>query len=170
MTVPSCSAVPVARKSMGLATEEPGKSLLFSSSASGPSILGTLRPPFESASVSMTPGPPAWVTMAKFLPFNSGRVKIQPTVVSSSREKQRTIPALRKRASTAESLEAMAPVCEDAARLPLSLEPALMAAILQPLRIRLLAWKSSLSGLAMFSIYSSFTFESFFASKCSSMY
>ena len=137
---------------MGLATDEPGKSFAFSSSAKGPSIRGTLSPPFERASVSMTPGPPAWVTMAKFLPFSGGRVKMQPTVVSSSREKQRTMPVLRKRASTAESLLAMAPVWEEAARLPLSDEPALMAAMRQPLRIRLPAWKSSLSGLAMFSI------------------
>ena len=48
---------------------------------------------------------------------------IQPTVVSSSREKHLTIPALRNKASTAESLEAIAPVCEDAALLPLSLAP-----------------------------------------------
>ena len=46
----------------------------------------------------------------------------------------------------------MAPVWLEAARLPLSDEPALMAAMRQPLRIRLLAWNSSLSGLAMFSI------------------
>ena len=77
---------------------------------------------------------------------------MQPTVVSSSREKQRTMPALRKRASTAESLVAMAPVCDDAARLPLSLEPLFMAAILHPLRISELAWKSSLSGFDMFSM------------------
>ena len=137
---------------MGLATEEPAKSLVFSSSANGPSILGTFSPPFDRASVSITPGPPACVTMAKFLPCSGGSVKIHPTVVSSSREKQRTIPALRNRASTAESLEAMAPVWLEAARLPLSDEPALMAAMRQPLRIRLLAWNSSLSGLAIFSI------------------
>ena len=95
---------------MGLATDEPGKSFPLSSSANGPSIFGTLRPPFDKASVSITPGPPAWVTMAKLRPFKGGRVKIQPTVVSSSREKQRTIPALRKSASTAASDEAIAPV------------------------------------------------------------
>lgn len=58
--------------------------------------------------------------MAKFFPFNSGKVKTHPTVVSSSREKQRTMPALRNKASTAESELAIAPVCEEAARLPLS--------------------------------------------------
>jgi len=39
------------------------------------------------------------------------------------------MPALRNKASTAESLEAMAPVWLDAALLPLSLEPALIAAM-----------------------------------------
>ena len=64
---------------------------------------------------------------------------MHPTVVNSSREKHRTIPALRNRASTAESLDAIAPVWLDAARLPLSLDPALMAAIRHPFRIKLLA-------------------------------
>ena len=109
-------------------------------------------PPFDSASVSITPGPPAWVMMAKFLPVKRGSVKMQPTVVSSSREKQRTMPALRKRASTAESLLAMAPVWLLAARLPAALLPALMAAMRQPLRMSEVAWKSSLSGSAMFSM------------------
>ena len=77
---------------------------------------------------------------------------MHPTVVSSSREKHLTMPALRKRASTAESLLAMAPVCDEAARLPLSELPALMAAMRQPLRISDAAWKSNLSGFAMFSI------------------
>ena len=168
--MPSCSGVPVARMSIGLATAEPGKSFDFSSSASGPSILGTLSPPFDKASVNITPGPPACVTMAKLRPLSSGSVKIQPTVVSSSREKQRTMPALRNSASTAESLEAMAPVWLEAALLPLSDAPALIAAMRHPLRISELAWKSSLSGSAMFSTYSSFTFESVSGLKCSSIY
>ena len=84
--------------------------------------------------------------MAKFFPFNSGKVNTQPTVVNSSREKQRTIPALRNNASTAESELAIAPVWEDAARLPLSELPALIAAILQPFLINEEAWKSNLSG------------------------
>ena len=91
-------------------------------------------------------------------------MKIQPTVVSSSRLWQRTMPALRNSASTAASLDAMAPVCDDAALLPLSEEPALMAAMRQPLRMSELAWKSNLSGLAMFSMYKSLTGESFSAS------
>jgi hypothetical protein len=62
------------------------------------------------------------------------------------------MPALRNSASTAESLEAMAPVCEDAARLPLSDAPALIAAMRHPLRINELAWSSNLSGLDIFSI------------------
>ena len=152
MAMPRCSGVPVARMSLGLATDAPGKSRLFSSSASGPSIFGTLSPPLDSASVSITPGPPAWVTMAKLRPVSGGSVKIQPTVVSSSLEKQRTMPALRNSASTAESLLAMAPVCDDAARLPLSLLPALMAAMRHPLRMSDEAWKRSLSGLLTFSM------------------
>ena len=165
-----CSGVPVARMSMGFETEAPGKSFAFSSSAAAPSSFGTLRPPFDRASVSITPGPPACVTMAKLDDWGAPIENTHPTVASSSREKQRTMPALRNSASTAESLDAMAPVCDEAARLPLSLEPALMAAILHPLRMSDEAWKSSLSGLLMFSIYSNFTFGSRSASKCSSMY
>ena len=81
-----CSGVPVARISIGFPTAAPGKSLPFNSSASSPSNFGTFSPPLLSASVSITPGPPAWVIMAKFFPCNSGKVKIHPTVVSSSRE------------------------------------------------------------------------------------
>jgi hypothetical protein len=73
--------------------------------------------------------------MAKFLPLKRGNVKIHPTVVSSSRLKQRTMPAFLNNASTAESLLAMAPVWLEAALLPLSLLPALMAAIRHPLRM-----------------------------------
>ena len=65
MAILKCSGVPVAKISIGLPTEAPGKSLLFNSSATGPSSLGTI---------------------AKFFPFNSGKVKIQPTVVNSPRE------------------------------------------------------------------------------------
>ena len=81
-----CSGVPVARMSIGFPTAAPGKSLLFNSSASSPSNFGTFNPPLLKASVNITPGPPAWVIMAKFFPFSSGKVKIHPTVVSSSRE------------------------------------------------------------------------------------
>ena len=48
---------------------------------------------------------------------------------------------------TAESELAIAPVCEEAARLPLSELPAFIAAILQPFLINEEAWKSNLSGL-----------------------
>ena len=67
------SGVPVARISIGFPTAAPGKSLLFNSSTTGPSSLGTFSPPLLSASVSITPGPPAWVMMAKFFPFSSGK-------------------------------------------------------------------------------------------------
>ena len=99
MAIPKCSAFPVARMSMGFETEEPGRSMAFSSSAKAPVMGGTFMFPFDKASVNITPGPPAWVTMAKFLPVKRGRVKIQPTVVNSSREKHLTIPALRNNAS-----------------------------------------------------------------------
>ena len=69
---------------MGLATLLPGRSFVFSSLATSAGIGGTCMPPFDKASVNITPGPPAWVTMAKFLPMKRGSVKIQPTVVSSS--------------------------------------------------------------------------------------
>ncbi len=56
------------------------------------------------------------------------------TVVSSSRPEQRTIPPYGNSASTAESDDAIAPVCDDAALLPASVVPAFIAAILHPLR------------------------------------
>ena len=132
---PSCSAVPVARKSIGFATDEPGKSFSISASAFGPEIDGTSSLLFDNESVSITAGPPAWVIIAMRLPCNSGCIKIPATVASSSLPLQRTIPALRKSASMATSLLARAPVCELAALLPASEPPLLMAAILHPLRI-----------------------------------
>ena len=59
---------------------------------------------------------------------------MEATVVNSSRPEQRTIPALRKSASTARSELAIAPVCDAAARLPAFEPPALIAAILHPFR------------------------------------
>ena len=59
MAIPKCSGVPVAKISIGLPTEAPGNNLLFNSSARGPSNFGTFRPPFDKASVNITPGPPA---------------------------------------------------------------------------------------------------------------
>ena len=90
--------------------------------------------------------------MAKLRPLISFKLKTQATVVSSSRLKQRTIPALRKSASTAKSELAIAPVCEEAARLPDSDDPDFIAAILHPFRIREEACKSIRSGSLMFSI------------------
>ena len=78
--------------------------------------------------------------------FQTGQREDTATVVSSSREKQRTMPAFLNNASTAESLLAIAPVCDDAARLPLSLLPALIAAMRQPLRMSEPACRSNLSG------------------------
>ena len=136
MAVAKCSGVPVPIISIGLPTAAPGYSLDFSSSAIGPSKLGTFKRPLDKASASITAGPPACVTIAQFFPFTSFKVKILATVVNSSRLKQRTIPALRNKASTAESELAIAPVCEEAARFPDSVLPALIAAILHPLRIK----------------------------------
>ena len=79
------------------------------------------------------------------------------------------MPALRNRASTAESLLAMAPVCDEAARLPLSLLPALMAAMRHPLRMSDEACSKRRSGSAMLSMYKSLMRESRVGSKCSSM-
>lgn len=62
------------------------------------------------------------------------------------------MPAFRNSASTAESLLAMAPVCELAARLPLSLLPALIAAILHPFLMSEEAWNNRRSGSPMLSI------------------
>src|ERR1035437_10300242 len=99
--------------------------------------------------------------IAMFLPLSSLCIKMEATVVNSSRPEQRTIPALRKRASTARSELAMAPVCDAAARLPDLEEPCLIAGILHPLRISDEGCKSRLSGFLMFSIYRRFTRELF---------
>ena len=57
---PNCAAVPVARKSMGFSTEEPANSFSFKADLAGESsICGIFSPPLSSASVSITPGPPA---------------------------------------------------------------------------------------------------------------
>jgi len=61
------------------------------------------------------------------------------------------IPAFLNKASTATSELANAPVCEEAARLPASELPALIAAILHPLRIKEAACLSNICGLSMFS-------------------
>jgi len=85
MMIPNCSAVPVARKSIGLATADPGNNFSFNFSITGPSSKGTSRPPEERVSVSITAGPPACVITAIFLPFNSGCINIEATVIISSR-------------------------------------------------------------------------------------
>ncbi len=85
MIVPNCSAVPVARKSIGFATDEPGKSSFNKSSASALSICGISSPPSDNASVSITAGPPAWLIIAIFLPFNSGYINTEATLIKSSR-------------------------------------------------------------------------------------
>ena len=57
---------------MGLPTEDPLNNCPSNASAFGPSKWGISIPPSDKASVSITAGPPAWVTIAIFLPFNSG--------------------------------------------------------------------------------------------------
>ncbi len=59
MIFANCSAFPVARKSMGFETDEPGKSLESSSRALSPFISGVLISFAERVSVSITAGPPA---------------------------------------------------------------------------------------------------------------
>ncbi len=149
---PSCSAVPVARKSIGFATDEPAKSFSNNFSAFGPLIDGTSSLLCDKESVSITAGPPAWVIIAMRLPLSSGCIKIPATVVSSSRPLHRTIPALRNSTSTATSLLANAPVCELAARLPASDPPLFTAAILHPFLINDDACLSSIWGLLTLSM------------------
>lgn len=108
--------------------------------------------------------------MAIFLPFKGLCMNTEPTVVSSSRPEHLTMPAFLKRASTAESDVAIAPVWEEAARFPASDVPAFMAAILHPLRIRDEACWSSLSGLKIDSTYISLIRELFSGSKFRSQY
>jgi hypothetical protein len=67
-----------------------------------------------------------------FLPLGMPFNKIQATVNSWFLPLQRMIPAFSKSALTAASGLARAPVCEDAARLPASEDPAFIAAIRAP--------------------------------------
>ena len=97
-------------------------------------------------------------------------MNIQATVVNSSLLKHLTIPAFLKRASTAESELAIAPVCEEAARLPESVLPAFMAAMRHPFLMRDEAWYNNLSGFLICSIYSILTLESTLGLKFLSMY
>ena len=127
-------------------------------------------PPFDSASVSITAGPPAWVTIATRLPFRGFWQNMPATVSSSCLPRHRTMPALRNRASTATSLLAIAPVCELAARLPASDPPAFTAAIWHPFCTSERACLSSFAGFWMLSTYSSFTRELVAGSKLSSKY
>jgi hypothetical protein len=62
-------------------------------------------------------------------------MKTEATVVSSSLPVHLTMPAFLKSASTAESDETIAPVCDIAALMPGSVLPAFIAAILHPLFI-----------------------------------
>src|SRR5574344_2070187 len=109
-------------------------------------------PLLDKVSVNITAGPPACVIMAIFLPLTSGYIKIEQTVVSSSRLAQRTIPAFLNKASTATSEVAKAPVCDEAARLPALEPPDLMAAIRQPFRMSEAACFKSFFGALIFSI------------------
>ena len=72
-------------------------------------------------SVSITAGPPAWVIIAILRPFGAGNENIEAMSTSSERLYTLTMPALAKRAFTASSGVARAPVCDVAARLPSSL-------------------------------------------------
>ena len=109
-------------------------------------------PLLERVSVSMTAGPPAWVMTAMFFPLTSGCMKMAHTVVSSWRLEQRTMPALRNKASTMASLVARAPVCDEAARLPAAEPPDLMAAMRQPFMMSERECFNSFCGLLIFSI------------------
>ncbi len=149
---PSCSAVPVARKSTGFDTDDPAKSFWSSLSAAGPDRRGISIPPSLRASVSITAGPPAWVTIAILLPLSGLYVKSAATVARSVRLQHLTTPAFRSKASTAVSGEAIAPVCDDAALDPASDEPALIAAILHPFLMSDDECLRNRCGSAMFSI------------------
>ena len=148
---PNCSAVPVAKKSIGFPAEEPLNNFNSSFFALTSSKGGTSIFPSDKESVSMTAGPPAWVTMAMFFPFRDGYMKIPATVANSSRPLHRTMPAFRNKASTAISGLAKAPVWEEAARLPAAEPPDFTAAMRHPLRMSEEACFNSFSGFSMLS-------------------
>ena len=151
MMYPNCSAVPVARKSTGFAAEEPENSFVSNCFCLVSGSAGMPIPPLERMSVSITAGPPAWVTMHMLRPRGTPLSRIQATVSSWFLPLQRIMPAFSNRAVTAASGLARAPVWDEAARLPSSEEPALMAAIRAPFLYKEAACLYSLSGFCILS-------------------
>ena len=91
---------------------------------------GSSRPCAAQASAARMPGPPALVTIATRPPLGTGCcASSEATSNSSSSVFVRITPACSNRASTTASLDASAPVCEDAARAPAADRPDLTATI-----------------------------------------
>ena len=87
-------------------------------------------PPPMSASVAMTPGPPALVTMDRRRPLGRGCLaRISLTSNSSLIESTRSTPARRKAASRTSSEPVSEPVCEAAAFAASTVRPGLMTMI-----------------------------------------
>ncbi len=149
----NCSAVPVARISIGLAVEAPSNSSSRKFLISSSDKRGTFIPPVERTSVSITPGPPACVIMAIRFPVSLGCWSTAPMAVSSPRLLHRTMPAFRNNASTAISEFSIAPVWEAAARPPASDIPDFTAARRQPLPISSRAFFNRSCGFLMLSMY-----------------
>ena len=138
------------RQSSGLASDASAGRMARSRSWLRSESGGSSKPCRVSSSASSTPGPPALLTMQARRPASGPRAasSAQPTSSISSRLPTRMMPALRKRASTAVSGVAMAPVWLAAARTPAPVTPDLIATSVQPLRVRLRAWRRSLPGLS----------------------
>ncbi len=93
------------------------------SSASSP-------PPWISASVASTPGPPALVTMQRRLPLGRGCLASTSVMKKiSAMELTRSTPTRRKAASRTSSEPVSEPVCEAAALAAAAVRPALMTMI-----------------------------------------
>ena len=106
-----------------------GRTALSASIVSG-LMSDSSPPPPISASVAMTPGPPALVTMDSRRPRGRGCLaRISETSNSSLIESTRSTPARRKAASRTSSEPVSEPVCEAAAFAAWTVRPGLMTMI-----------------------------------------
>ena len=106
-----------------------GRTALSASIVSG-EISDSSPPPPMSASVAMTPGPPALVTIERRGPRGRGCLaRMSETWNSSLMESTRRTPARRKAASRTSSEPVREPVCDAAAFAAWAVRPGLMTMI-----------------------------------------
>ena len=116
--------------SIGLLWLQTGGRTVFSASIVSGEIADSRPPPPMSASVAMTPGPPALVTIERRGPRGLGCLeRMSETMNSSLILSTRSTPARRKAASRTSSEPVREPVCEAAAFAASAVRPGLMTMI-----------------------------------------